>query len=319
MTPVNVREHGAFHARSWKPWVAGALLAALVMLALFSGETFWVTLAGRAAIFSIASVSLSFLIAQGGLVSFGHAASFGLGAYAALVASGAGITNALAVLPLAGGLGALFSAATGAVALRTGGAYFIMITLAFAQMTYFTLSSVTVLGGDDGMPLPSRLTLFGSEVLRNEATLAILALLVLAVTLYGFERLSVTRFGRVFRAARESESRVAALGYDPYLYRLCAYTLAGAASAMAGVLLANQTEFVSPSAMSWHQSGEFIVMAVLGLPLGLWGAVAGTAGVVILQEALGNVTEHWKLFLGLILIAVTAGRAWSFRLRHRVA
>jgi branched-chain amino acid transport system permease protein len=282
-----------------------ALLAVIPPLAYATGQSFWIAIEARAAIFAIAAVSLAFILLQGGLVSFGHAAPFGIGAYAALLTGEAGITNLLAVLVAALLGGAAFSAATGALALRTRGIYFIMITLAFAQMAFFALSSLPALGGDDGMALRSKATFFGLPILRNEPMLAVLAALLLLGVLYGFERVSASRFGKVFRASSENEARVAALGFNPYSYRLAAYTIAGGAAGMSGALLANETEFVSPSVMNWHQSGEFIVMAILGTALGLPGAIVGAVAFVIFQEALSGVTENWQLFLGLFLILAT--------------
>ncbi|HZV21467.1 MAG TPA: branched-chain amino acid ABC transporter permease [Hyphomicrobiales bacterium] len=287
------------------------LLAAAPLAAYATGQTFWMTLIARTAILAIAAASLAFLLRDGGLVSFGHAAPFGIGAYAALLSAEGGITSILAVMPAAFGSAALFSLMTGAAALRTRGVYFIMVTLAFAQMAYFTLSSLTVFGGDDGMTLASRATLFGRPFLAREIVLAVFAVFLLGAALYMLERLSVSGFGRVFRAARENEERVSALGFNPYFYRLGAYTIAGGIAGLSGAMLANQTEYVSPAMMSWHLSGEFIVMAVLGSAAGPWGAILGAAIFVLFEQAVGSLTEHWKLLLGLIVIMMALGRkAW---------
>ena len=288
-------------------------LAAVIALGQMLGQGFWVTLAARAAILALAALSLGFVLGQGGLVSFGHAAPFGLGAYAVLIAGEAGVREILVLLPLAFLAGAVFAVATGALALRTRGVYFIMITLAFAQMAYFVFAGLAAFGGDDGMGLAGRATLFGAKFLRWESNTAWLALGLLTLTLFGLERVRNARFGFVLRAARDAEARVAALGYSVYWVRLTAYALAAGIAGVAGALMAEQTAFVSPALMNWHRSGELIVMVVLGGARRLSGAVVGAIVIVLVEEFFGQVTEYWKLGLGLLILTLVMARVVDLR------
>ncbi|RAI45341.1 branched-chain amino acid ABC transporter permease [Rhodoplanes roseus] len=278
--------------------------AAALAVAHGLGSSYGATMVGRTAAFALAAVSLSFLIGQGGLVSFGHAAPLGIGAYAVLIAGEYDVTNLLVVLPLGFASAALFSVATGAIALRTRGVYFIMITLAFAQMIFYVAASLSAFGGDDGMAVASRSTLFGMRVLKSDTNLAILAIALLGVALLALDRLVASRYGLMLRAGRANETKLQALGLDPYRHRLTALAIGGGLAGLAGVLLANQVEYVSPATMNWHVSGELIVMVVLGGTGRLAGAVLGAVVVTVLDETLGHFTEHWKLGLGLVIVAV---------------
>lgn len=289
--------------------VVAALMILAIAVAYLAGQTFWLSVVARAAIFALAAVSLSFILGQGGLVNFGHAAPFGIGAYAALITGEAGITELLIVLPVAFLAAAAFAAATGAFALRTRGVYYIMITLAFAQMAYFTAASLSAYGGDDGMALAARSTLFGFRIFASDLGLALVSVLTMWGAALILERVTRSRFGVVLRGLKDNESRLAALGFAPFSYRLVAMAISAGIAGIAGALLANQTEFVAPAYMNWHRSGEFIVMVVLGGTGRLGGALIGAIGIVLLEEALGNLTEYWKLWLGLLLVAVVLGRS----------
>ena len=283
-------------------------LALVVAAGQILGQSFWITLATRGAILALAAVSLGFVLGQGGLVSFGHAAPFGLGAYVVLIAGEAGVRDILVLLALAFSAGAVFAVATGALALRTRGVYFIMITLAFAQMAYFVFAGIAALGGDDGMGIAGKATLFGAKFLRWETNTAWLAIGLLAAVSYLLHRASWARFGFVLRAARDAETRVSALGFSVYRTRLAAYGLAAGIAGLAGALMAEQTGFVSPALMNWHRSGELIVMVVLGGSRRLSGAVIGAIVIVLIEEFLGQLTEYWKLGLGLVILAVVMAR-----------
>lgn len=290
------------------PATAIVALALVVAAGQILGQSFWITLAARAAILALAALSLSFVLGQGGLVGFGQAAPFGLGAYAVLIAGEYGIRDILLLLPLAFAAGAVFALPTGALALRTRGVYFIMITLAFAQMAYFVFAALSGLGGDDGMSISGKATLFGAKFLRWESHLAWVAIGLLALMSAFLHAATRARFGFVLRAARDAEARVASLGFSVFLTRLAAWVLSAGIAGMAGALMAEQTGFVSPSLMNWHRSGELIVMVVLGGARRLSGAVIGAIVIVLVEEFLGQVTEYWKLGLGLLILAVVMAR-----------
>lgn len=284
-------------------WVALALFAALAAAPFAGfGSSYELTLLARIMIMAMAAVSLSFLVGGAGLVSLGHAASMGFGAYAVAILDAHGITGIAIVLPAAIGSAMLFSALTGAVAIRTAGVNFIMITLAFGQMAYFTASSLAAYGGDDGYTLYGRTTVFGERWLENRQVFHFVCLGLLVVTWVKCRMFLASRFGRVLRAARENPVRVRAVGFDPYPYRLMAYVIAGAFGGMAGFLFANATEFVAPSYIAWQRSGELLFMVILGGLGSLHGAILGAIAFVLLEEWLPHVTPHWKMIFGPLLI-----------------
>lgn len=320
MTETRLEENGAPEASSgpsvtemigrvlFHPATAIVGLVLVLAAGQFFGQSFWITLAARAAILGLAALSLSFVLGQGGLVGFGHAAPFGLGAYAVLIAGEFGIRDVFALAPLAFLAGAIFALPTGALALRTRGVYFIMVTLAFAQMAYFVFAALSGLGGDDGMGLAGKATLFGQKFLKSEANLAWVSIGTLAVTSAFLQAANQARFGFVLRAARDAEARTSALGFSVFGTRLVAWVLAAGLAGVAGALMAEQTGFVSPALMNWHRSGEFIVMVVLFGARRLEGAVLGAIVIVLVEEFLGQVTEFWKLGLGLLILAVVMAR-----------
>lgn len=287
------------------PVLAFALLAALpFLMPLLGGTAYTLTIVARIMIFALGALSLALVLGYGGLVSFGHAAFIGIGSYAVGILAFHGTSEALVALPVAMLAGALFALLTGAVSLRTRGVHFIMITLAFGQMAYFTAVSLSLYGGDDGMSLWTRPTLAGTALLSDRRAFhyIVLALLVLA---YLFcHRLTGSRFGRVLVGCRENETRMRALGYDPFRYRLVAYVLSGALAGLAGALLALQTGFVSPAYMTWQRSGELIIMVVLGGTGTLYGALLGAAAYILTEDFLAHFTEHWRMIFGPLLILV---------------
>ncbi len=297
------------------PATAIIALAVVVAAGQLLGQSFWITLAARAAILGLAALSLSFVLGQGGLVSFGHAAPFGIGAYAVLIAGEYGVREILVLLPLAFASAAAFALPTGALALRTRGVYFIMITLAFAQMAYFVFAALPAFGGDDGMGIAGKATFLGAKYLRSEVNLAWLAIGLLAVASAFLHAATRARFGFVLRAARDNEARVAALGFSVYRTRLTAYALAAGIAGIAGALMAEQTAFVSPALMNWHRSGELIVMVVLGGARRLSGALLGAVVIVLVEEFFGQITEYWKLGLGLLILAVVMARVFDLPAR----
>ena len=280
------------------------ILALLPVVASLAGGSYLVSLGSRVMIFAIAAVSLDVLVGYGALISFGHAAFVGLGAYAVGILSVYGITDALVSLPAALAVSAAYAFLTGLVCLRTKGVYFIMITLAFGQMAFFTASSLAPFGGDDGLTIAARNTVAGFALLRNEGAFYYVVLLCLLASYLFCRALVGSRFGRVVRGAKENPIRVATLGFDVYRFQLATYVIAGALAGLAGFLLANATEFVSPAYMSWQRSGELIVMVLLGGLGSLDGAIIGAAAYLLTEEWLSGVTEHWKVIFGPVLVLI---------------
>jgi branched-chain amino acid transport system permease protein len=285
-------------------------LALFPFVAHFGAEAYLLALGARMLIFALAALSLDFLVGQGALVSFGHAAYLGIGAYAVVLASITGIDDLLAQALFAVAAAALFAGLTGYVSLRASGVYYIMSTLAFGQMLYFLFVSLSALGGDDGYTLSDRSRLFGARSLASDFTFYYLCLGVLVLAYLALARIAGSRFGRVLNAIRQNPLRARALGFRPLPIQLAACVIAGATAALAGVLLANQSEFVSPAFMSWQRSGELLAMTILGGVKQLWGAVLGAIVYLSLEEALLLYTDQVHLFIGPLLVAVALfGRA----------
>jgi branched-chain amino acid transport system permease protein len=279
-------------------------LAAVPLVAIYGAQTYVLDLFSRVMIFAIAGVALDFLIGYGGLISFGHAAFVGLGAYAVGILSVHGFGDALVALPVALAVSALFALATGAVCLRTHGVYFIMITLAFSQMVFFTASSLAPYGGDDGLTVRARDTIAGFVLMHDPRSFYYIVFACLLATYLLCRALIASRFGRVFCGARENPIRMASIGYDIFRYQLVAYVIAGAFGGLSGFLLANAAEFVSPAYMSWQRSGELVIMVLLGGMGTLYGAVLGAAAFIFAEEWLSGLTEHWKMIFGPLLVLI---------------
>lgn len=291
------------------------LLPIVALTALFIGEAFHITLATRIAILALAAVGLNIALGLGGLVSFGHAAFFGLGGYVAGVLA----THAFNMEPVAFGLPGttampviwlvaillcgLVALPIGLVSLRTSGIYFIMITLAFAQMIYYFAISWPAYGGEDGLSLSMRNGFPGLNTAKPFPYFVVVFVLLLAGLLL-FHRLQASRFGAALEAARQNPARLAAIGISPFAIRLVAFVLSAMITGLAGALFADLNRFVSPSMLSWHMSGELIVLIILGGKNRLFGPLAGAALYVLFEYALGGLTERWQLFLGLVLLAV---------------
>jgi branched-chain amino acid transport system permease protein len=290
----------------WQQPVSLVILLALcavpgILQALDQG--FYIGLATRILIFALAASSLNLVLGFGGMVSLGHAAFFGAGAYVAALCQQAGIGEALLVLPLAMAGAGLLALGVGAISLRTRGVYFIMITLAFAQMVYYLFISARAWGGDDGLPLAGRLRFAGLS-LADDAALFYLALGVLGLALLLFGRLAGARFGRTIQAIRENETRMEALGYPVFRYRLACFALGGAVAGLAGALLANLTGLASPALLQWTQSGTLLVMVIIGGVGYLHGGVVGALVLLLLEEVLLGFFEHWHIALGLLLLGI---------------
>ena len=293
-----------------KPILAVALLACLFPLAMQAmDQQFYISFATRVLIYAMAAASLNLVLGYGGMVSFGHAAFFGAGAYIVGILAVEGVSSAWLAWPAAVAVAALAALAIGAVSLRTHGVYFIMITLAFAQMMYYVFVSLKAYGGDDGVSLPGRSSGFGVD-LRGDLAWYYLVLALLAGVLYLLHRLVHSRFGRVIQAIRENETRAAAIGYPVYRYKLLCFVISGAIAGLAGALVANQSVYVSPSLLHWIQSGTLMIMVILGGVGRFWGGPLGAALLLTLEEALsgsqmlGAYSMHWQLAVGAILLAV---------------
>jgi branched-chain amino acid transport system permease protein len=291
------------------------LLLAVPLAAQAAGEPFYVTLASRAAILALAAVGLNIALGLGGLVSFGHAAFFGLGGYAAGILSthafnaepiflGLEGTNSMPLIWLiAAAACGLVALPIGAVSLRTAGVYFIMITLAFAQMIYYFAVSWPAYGGEDGLSIYVRNAFPFVETARPLSYFLICyGLLIAALALFAILRGS--RFGAALEGARQNPTRLATVGIAPFNVRLTAFILSAMVTGVAGALFADLNKFVSPSMLSWHMSGELIVLIILGGKGRLFGPVAGAMLYVLIEHVLGGITERWQFFLGLALLCV---------------
>jgi branched-chain amino acid transport system permease protein len=300
-----------FSLRTWVLIVLVALLAAVPPLAAAFQQPFYLDLFRRIMIFAIAAVSLNLILGYGGMVSFGHAAYLGVGAYAVGVLAHHGITSGWLQWPLAIGASALVALAIGAVSVRTSGIYFIMITLAFTQMLYFLGVSIEEYGGDDGIRLAARSQFSGLIDLGDPASFYYLVLAILALAIFVTGRLVGSRFGRALQAARSNEPRTRAIGIAPYPYRLTAFVISGAMCGIAGALLVNHTVYLTPEFMNWTRSGELMFMVILGGIGTAAGPLLGAAALLLLEDLLQGwsllpkaVTEHWQLYLGVILVLV---------------
>lgn len=281
-----------------------AALALFPFAARFGGDAYLLTLGARMLILALAALSLDFLVGRAALVSFGHAAYLGIGAYAVVLASMAGIDDLVLQALIAVAAASVFAALTGYVSLRASGVYYIMSTLAFGQMLYFLFVSVSALGGDDGYTLSSRSSLLGKPRLTSDLSFYYVCLAALALAYLLLARIAESRFGRVLNAIRQDPLRARALGFRPFPFQLGACVIAGAIAAIAGTLLANQSEFVAPAFMSWQRSGELLVMTILGGVGSLWGAILGAITYLTLEEALSLVTDQTHVLIGPLLVVI---------------
>ena len=287
-----------------RTFVLAALTLGLLALVPLLGETFLTRLFTRIAIYGLAALSLDLILGVTGLVSFGHAAFFGTGAYVMAIAAHHGLTEALVVGPLAVASAALLALLIGALSLRTRGVAFIMITLAFAQMVFFLISSLRQYGADDGLRVAARSTFLGQTWLDDHTTLHLLVVLALALATFASLRLLDTPFGLALRGVRRNERRMQALGHPTRRYQLLIFVLGGALAGFAGLLLANHTLYVSPQTLHWTMSGQLIVMVVLGGAGSVVGPLLGAAALLFAEDALSAFTQHWQVVLGPLLVLV---------------
>lgn len=280
------------------------ILAVIPAYAAWTDVPFYSDLGRRMMILGIGALSLNLIMGYGGMISFGHAAYVGIGAYTVGICAEHELVNGFIQWPLAVAASALVALIFGVISLRTRGVYFIMITLALAQMVYFLGVSLDRYGGDDGLPLaePSN---FGDLVdLSDKNSLYYLVFALLALCLWISHRLVNSRFGMVIQGARSNEARMEALGFPTFRYRLTAFVAAGAMAGLAGALLANHTDFVNPDMMHWTRSGDLIIMVLLGGMGSLIGPIVGAMVFLLLEEVLSGISEYWQLIFGPILILV---------------
>ncbi len=307
-------------------WVMVITLVALVLVppyTVLANEPFFLDLVMRAVILSIAAVSLNLVLGYGGMISFGHAAYLGIGAYCVGIPGYYGIYDGVFQLLLVVAVCGVFALVTGLVCLRTRGVYFIMITLAFAQMVFYAMVSLDEYGGDDGLVIYERSRFPLGGAIGDSITLYYVCLAVLVATLLLVHRIVNSRFGLVIRGTAGNDARLQSLGLPTFRYRLICYVIAGIMCGIAGWLLGNFTLFISPEMMNWIRSGELIFMVVLGGAGSLFGPVLGTGAFITLEEFLSGFTVYWQLYFGIFLVLVVLfGRGglhgfieWLFRRR----
>ena len=280
------------------------LLAVVPLYAWLAGDAFVVTLFRRVLILAMGAVSLNLIMGYGGMVSFGHAAYLGIGGYAVGILAKEGIGSGFVQWPVAIVVSGLFALLVGLLSLRTRGLYFIMITLAFAQMIYYVAIGLDRYGGDDGLTIYRRSEFGGLIDLQNNTLFYYLCLVLVLASVYLVARIANSRFGLVIRGARSNDRRMRAIGFPTFRYRLVCFVIAGALCGLAGALLANHTNFVSPALMQWTRSGDLIVMVVLGGLGTPFGPLIGTVTFLLLEEGLSRFTHYPGLALGPILLLV---------------
>jgi len=302
--------------------VIAALLIFLALLPVYvalGGNHFLLILFTRIIVLALAATSLNLILGYGGMVSFGHAVYLGIGGYVVGILAKEGINAGLVQWPLALIVSALFALVIGALSLRTRGVYFIMITLAFSQMVYYVAVSLDRYGADDGLTIYRR-SQFGPLNLSNKIVFYYVCLALLLAVIFFVARLVNSRFGMVIRGAYSNERRMRAIGFPVYRYRLACFVIAGTLCGLAGVLLANHTDFVSPAMMHWTRSGDLIVMVVLGGMGSAFGPLIGAVALLVLEEALSGITEYWQIILGplllLIVLFARGGIDGMLRARH---
>jgi len=298
------------------------VLALLPFIFEWLDQPFYLDLLSRALILCIAAISLNLILGFGGMVSLGHAAYIGIGAYCVGIPSYYDYYNGWLHLTLALSVSAIFALVTGAISLRTRGVYFIMITMAFTQMLYFIFLSLEVYGADDGLVIYSRSEFPAWLSMDSSMSLYYWIFGVLLLALFFTHRLVHARFGRVIVGARFNEQRMQALGFNTYRYRLTCYVISAMICSIAGMLFGNFAGFISPDIMGWTRSGELIFMVIIGGVATLFGPLVGTITFVLLEEFLSAITVYWHLIFGILLVAlVLFGKGgihgWLSRMDHK--
>jgi len=291
-----------------------AIFLILPLLTKLFDQEYLLSLFSLILIYGLAAASLDVILGFGGMISLGHAVFMGIGGYVvgilafhkydgSLIFGFVGTENSLITWPIAILAAGIFGLVTGAISLRTKGMYFIMITLAFAQMGYYFFVSLSKYGGSDGLSLYNRNEFLAFD-LGDDVTFYYFCLAILVLFLTIAYRVVNSHFGKVISACNQNEQRVQVLGFASYRYKLAIYTFAAAFAGLAGALLTNQNEFASPELLSWTKSGELIVMVILGGMGTLFGPVLGAATFLLMEYFLSMYTEHWMVILGPFLIVV---------------
>ena len=279
-------------------------LAALPLVLQALDQGFYIGFAARLLIYAIAASSLNLILGFGGMLSFGHAAFVGAGAYTVGILSAEGILSAWVAWPAAMLVAGCAALAIGAVSLRTRGVYFIMITLAFAQMMYYIFVAMKAYGGDDGLSMPARSYVGWGINLKDELTWYYLCLGAMVGVLYVLNRAINARFGTALEAMRDNETRMEAIGYSTYRHKLVAFVIAGALAGLAGALLANHANFVSPKLMHWTQSGLLMVMVIVGGVGHRYGGLIGAVLLLGMEELFAEFTLYAQLGVGIVLLVI---------------
>ena len=278
------------------------ILAALPMITEGIDEPFYIDLMARVMIFSIAAMSLDFILGYGAMISFGHALYLGLGTYAVGIMAHYEVTNGWLQLLVCISGTAFIAFILGLISLRTSGIYFIMITFALAQMFYFLGISLEAYGGDDGLPIDTRSEFFSFFDLNEAWNMYYLILGTMTVTALVLWKIINSRFGMVVRGSHSNDARMQAIGFPTMKYRLAAFVIAGVVCGLAGFLLGNLTEFLTPEYMHWFRSGELMIMVMVGGMGTLFGPLFGAFAYLMVEDFLANFTEYWQFYFGPMLI-----------------
>lgn len=293
------------HLPSWGFTLAIGVLGLLFFLAAhLSGNAIWTDIGSRVLVYSLAAASLDILVGYAGMVSFGHAMFLLCGGYAVGILAREGYVSGFLQWPVAVIASAFLAAVIGPLVLRTGGIFFILLTLAFSQMLFFLFTGFGRYGGDEGLQIYPKSEFVSGIDLNNPDTLFIVTLAVVCIVFYVLERLVKSPFGLVLQGCRQNETRMRALGYETFRYKLLAFILSAAVCGLAGAMLANVSGFVSPEYGSWQRSGELLVMVILGGMGTLRGPLLGAIFLLVLENAVSERTDHWPLILGVMLIFV---------------
>jgi branched-chain amino acid transport system permease protein len=283
-------------------WIFYVALIALAAAVPLYGDVFYTRLATQILILGMVALSVDLLIGYGGMVTFGHAAFFGIGAYVCGILTLNGVVSAFIAWPAAIIASGVCALVVGALALRTSGFQFIMVTLAFSQMIYYFWLSLRQYGGENGLSIPSRNSL-GPISIESHVTFYYVVLVLLIVVVFLALRLVNSQFGMVIQGIRDNQRRVAALGFPPFRYKLILFCIAGAISGLAGALMSNQSSHISTELLSWQQSGNFLGMVILGSSGTIIGPIFGAAIFVFFQQIVSDWSQHWLFFFGLLIVA----------------